>query len=529
VLDRNRPLRIITTVLAATGLVTGCSSLTGDDGTREHSVSVGTTSAPSVLDPAAAWDGSWELYKNVYQTLLSFPASGSEPEPDAAQHCGFTDSQSKVYRCVMRKGLAFSNGHPLDAAAVKHSIDRIRAIKAPSGPLGLLGSLDRVQTPDKRTVVFHLKKSDATFPYILATPATALVDPAVYPEHRLHKGNSLVGSGPYTLTSYQQDQKAELVKNAHYRGPAKIRNDAVTINYYQRSSQMVSALKHKKIDLVLRGLTPDEVTGFQKEQARGEQGIQLSALLGTEIRYLVFNARNGTAANPAVRKAIAQLIDRKSLVRKVYKRTADPLYSMVPGGIAGHASAFYDAYGDPSRTKAAQTLSKAGIKKKVPLTLWYTTDRYGSATAREFAELKRQLNASGLFSIKVKGRPWNQFQKDYNKGKYPVFGRGWFPDYPDADDYVTPFVGAHNAMGTPYENARITQKLLPRSRKEGDRAVASRDFTTVQRLIANDARLLPLWQGRLYLASLKDIAGTEWVLDPSALPRLWELHEKTNW
>lgn len=528
--DRKRPLRrirFISAVLAATGLVAGCSL--GADGSQKHSVSVGTTSAPSTLDPAAAWDGSWELYKNIYQTLLSFPASGSEPEPDAARHCAFTDSDSSTYRCTLRKGVRFSDGHPLDAAAVKASIDRIRTIKDPNGPLGLLGSLDRVETPDKHTVVFQLKKPDATFPYILATPATALVDPAHYPAHALHKGTTVTGSGPYLLKRYRPGHLAELVKNPDYRGPAHIKNDAVTLHYYTSSEKMVAALKRKDIDLVLRGLTPSEITGLQDAQAAGKQEIQLSELLGTEIRYLVFNGRNSTAANPAVRKAIAELIDRKALVRNVYQRTADPLYSMVPGGIAGHTSAFYDTYGDPDRAKAARTLAAAGIHKKVALTFWYTTDRYGSSTAKEFAEIKKQLDRSGLFDITVKGAPWNTFAKGYAAGKYPVFGRGWFPDFPDADDYVSPFVGEHNAMSTPYENRQITDRLLPRSRRESDRAVASRDFTTAQKLIAQDARLLPLWQGRLYLAALKDVAGTEWVLDPSALPRLWELHKKTNW
>ncbi|MGW7517891.1 ABC transporter substrate-binding protein [Streptomyces sp. NPDC054796] len=527
--DRKRPLKNAATVFISTSLIAGCSALSGEDGEEEHSVVVGTTSEPSVLDPAAAWDGSWELYKNVFQTLLHFPNSSTSPEPDAAKRCGFTDSASRVYRCTLKDGLKFSNGNALDSTAVKHSIDRIAQIDAESGPLGLLGSLDRVETPDKRTVVFHLKKSDATFPFILATPATSLVDPESYPANSLRKGNDLVGSGPYTLESYKDGDKAVLKKYAGYEGPAEIKNDAVTIDYFQDSSNMVAALKDKKIDLALRGLTPKQITGFQEAKANGNNSIELSEMLGSEIRYLVFNPKDSTAGNPAVRKAVAQLIDRKALVRNVYERTADPLYSMVPGGITGHTSAYYDAYGEPSKQKAKEILAQAGISKKVPLTLWYTTDRYGSATEREFTELKRQLEESGLFSITVKGRPWNSFQKGYAKGEYPVFGRGWFPDFPDADNYIAPFVGQNNAVSTPYETSAITDDLLPRSRKESDRAVASRSFTRAQKIIAKDARLIPLWQGRLYIASLKDMAGVEWLLDPSALPRVWELHKKSSW
>ncbi|MBM7094011.1 peptide-binding protein, partial [Streptomyces sp. S12] len=76
-----------------------------------------------------------------------------------------------------------------------------------------------------------------------------------------------------------------------------------------------------------------------------------------------------------------------------------PLYSMVPTGLTGHTTAFFDQFGDPDPKKAREILTEAGITQTVPLTLWYTTDRYGSDTALEFKELKRQLEASGLFKI----------------------------------------------------------------------------------------------------------------------------------
>jgi peptide/nickel transport system substrate-binding protein len=528
VFESNGPLRIAATVVISTALVAGCSSLSAPGGVGERrTVATGTTSAPSTLDPAAAWDSSWELYKNVFQTLLSFPAAGTAPEPDAARSCDFIDRKNRVFRCTMREGLKFSNGNPVDADAVKHSIDRIGKIKAKSGPLPLLSSLDRVEAPNRRTVTFYLKKTDATFPFILATPAAAIVDPKSYPADELRKNNVVVGSGPYSLKSYKQDVRAELIRFEDYRGAAKIKNDEVSVDYYKKSARMVAALKAKKIDVAYRGLTPDQVTDFQKTEASNDD-FELAEVLGTEISYLAFTDKDPLARNPQVRKAVAQLIDRKELVRKVYKRTADPLYSMVPGGITGHTSAFYDAYGEPSRLKAKKTLNKAGIRKRVPLELWYTTDRYGDTNGEMFAEIKRQLDDSGLFDVTIKGRTWSKFVQGYAKGEYPVFGRGWFPDFPDADNYVGPFVGKKNALGTRYDNAEISKRLLPASRKESDREAASRALTDAQKIMAQDAALLPLWQGRVYVASVKDATGVEWLIDPSTLPRLWELNKNTG-
>ncbi|MFE0086131.1 ABC transporter substrate-binding protein, partial [[Kitasatospora] papulosa] len=210
-------------------------------------------------------------------------------------------------------------------------------------------------------------------------------------------------------------------------------------------------------------------------------------------------------------------------------RAAEPLYSMVPKGIAGHATSFFDTYGDPDVAKAGELLSEAGITAPVKMTFWYTTDRYGSSTATEFAELKRQLEASGLFRITLRSAPWKSFQEGFNKGAYPVFGRGWFPDFPDPDNFVAPFVGEDSVTGTPYLSNEITRELLPSSRKESDRGAVSDQFKRAQDILVKDVRLLPLWQGKLYVAAGEDIGGGERALDPQTVMQMWELYRKTSW
>ncbi|MFD5425940.1 ABC transporter substrate-binding protein [Streptomyces sp. NPDC127084] len=525
----NRTMLRGAAAVASISLVAGCGLFSDDDADGAKPVVVGTTSEPSTLDPAAAWDGSWELYRNVFQTLLSFPTGSTSPQPDAAESCEFADDTSTTYSCKLREGLTFSNGHKLDAAAVKHSIDRIKKINVKGGPAGLLGSLSSVQTEGDRTVTFRLSKSDATFPFILATPAMSLVDPAEYPAGALREDGQLTGSGPYTLESYTEGDRAELKKNASYHGFADRKNEAVTIRYFKDSEVMVSALKKQQIDVTNRGLTADEITSLQGKKPEND-GIQVVETVGADIRYLVFNPKDQAAAKLPVRKAVAQLIDREALVAKVYNGTAEPLYSMVPKGIAGHTTSFFDTFGDPDPAEARRILTKAGIETPVKLTLWFTTDRYGSSTALEFAEIKRQLEASKLFEITLQSKPWKDFQQGYKDGQYPVFGRGWFPDFPDPDNFIAPFVGKENALGTPYDSPEIAEQLTL-SRKESDRGSVSvsDQFATAQQVLVRDVRLLPLWQGKLHIAASKEIAGCEQALDPQTIMQVWTLERKTSW
>ena len=123
-------------------------------------VILGTTDKVVSLDPAGAYDlGSQQLIGNMYQNLLSVPAGGNKPEPDAAESCDFTDP--KTYVCKLKPDLKFSSGDPLTSEDVKFSLDRMLKIADPSGPSSLLASLDSVEATDPTTVTMNLKKADA--------------------------------------------------------------------------------------------------------------------------------------------------------------------------------------------------------------------------------------------------------------------------------------------------------------------------------------------------------------------------------
>nr|BBJ54940.1 hypothetical protein SAVMC3_75690 [Streptomyces avermitilis] len=151
------PVLSVATGLAA-GLLTGCGSDTGDSGGTGSEVVMGMSDDVLATDPASGYDpGSWLLFNNVFQSLLSFPKGGTEPEPEAARECKFTDTETKVYSCTLRDGLKFSNGDALTSKDVKFSFDRMLKINDASGPAIMFPMLDRVETPDAKTVTFRLK------------------------------------------------------------------------------------------------------------------------------------------------------------------------------------------------------------------------------------------------------------------------------------------------------------------------------------------------------------------------------------
>jgi peptide/nickel transport system substrate-binding protein len=503
-----------------------------DSGSDDAPVRVGTTDqvaasaeAPAPLDPAYAYDvGTWNVLRQSLQTLLVQPRGGGDPQPEAAESCGFTDSGNERYSCTLRKGLKFADGDPVTADDVKYSVERVLRIDADSGVAGLLSSVDTVETRGDREVVFHLKSADATFPYKLSTPVAAVVDPDEYPEDGLREGFAVNGSGPYTLKAEVKDgvlAKALFTRNPNYRGSLEVGNEKAELVTFDTAEAMGAAISKGDIDVMSRTLTPEQV---EKLEGRPDDGVELVEMSGLDIRYLAFDTEAPAVQNKAVRQAVAQIVDRNELVAKVYGAQSEPLYSLVPATLTGHSNSFLNKYGEPSVSKASRILAKAGISTPVPLDLHYTVDHYGPATAQEFEVLAEQLNASGLFKVGApEGTPWKEFRPASMKGKYEVWGMGWFPDFPDADNYLAPFLDRKNFLGSPYANAKVQQELIPRSRRESDRMDAVPSLTEMQEIVADDVPVLPLWQGKQYIAARDDVTGTAYALNSSSTLQLWEL------
>ncbi|MGX4693177.1 ABC transporter substrate-binding protein [Streptomyces sp. JNUCC 63] len=503
----------------ASGLLTGCGA---DSGATGSPVVVGMSDDVLATDPASGYDpGSWLLFNNVFQSLLSFPKGGTEPQPEAAEECSFTDSRAQVYQCTLKDGLKFSNGDPLTAEDVKFSFDRMLKINDEGGPAIMFTMLDTVRTPDDKTVVFTLKTPDATFPSKIASGAGSIVNHRQYDADGLRRDGKAVGSGPYKLESFSKDE-AVFSANKNYRGTAEVKNAGVTLKFFHSDqSALKQALLGNKVDVAYRGLTAKDIADLE---ARNTEGVNVVEGSSAEVQHLVFNMDDPVAGKLGVRKAIAHLIDRDALIQEVYQDTATPLYSIIPAGIAGHNTAFFDTYGGhPSQAKAAEALRGEGITGKVKLTLWSTPSRYGPATDQQLKAIAAQLNAGGLFQADVKSVSFEQYEKDIARGRYGVYVKGWVPDYPDADNFTAPFFGKDNVLNNRYKNSTITGTLIPDTAAERDRGATDRDYGQLQDIVAEQLPILPVWQAKQYAVVRDGVYGVQYCLDASTVFRFWEL------
>ncbi|MEU0161374.1 ABC transporter substrate-binding protein [Streptomyces sp. NPDC006261] len=483
---------------------------------KTDAVTVGTSDIVTSLDPAGAYDaGSWAIYSNIYQSLMTFKPGAIVPEPDAAESCAFVGQKLQTYQCKLRDDLVFSNGRKITAEDVKHSFDRIFAIKSDVGPSGLFPTLDTVST-EGRTITFNLSGKDATFPQKLATGAAAIVDSTKYPKDELRKGNQVDGSGPYVLRSYEPDNRAELVPNLKYRGALKKIGEAVTIRYFKASEDLLTAWNSGDVDVAHRQLPSAKLA----ELDEGDPELRVTEAASAEIRNIIFNTReNSPFGEKKVRQAVAALLDRGPLVSKVYQGTVEPLYSLIPTGYIGHSTPFFDAYPTSDPKRAEQLLQAAGVETPVAVNFAY---REGDMYTKETAELRRQLEKDGLFKVSVKAVEWTKYQKGYAAGEYDMYTVGWFPDFPDPDTFSQPLVGTGNVLHSGYSSKKM-DRLIAATQQFSDRGRTSNDFKEMQKLVGEDVPLLPLWQKKDYVVAKTGVAGSQYLSDGTGFWRLWEL------
>ncbi|MBV9290956.1 MAG: peptide ABC transporter substrate-binding protein [Frankiales bacterium] len=491
----------------------------------------GSTDKPVSFDPAGSYDlPSWNVIYNVYQTLVRINPDTLKVEPDAAQSC--TSSQAgQTWTCTLKPGLKFSNGDPVTAQDVKFSFDRILKINDPSGPAGLLqaGGSDTakkkdftVDATDASTVVFHLQKPNLLWNQYIATGAGAIVDSKVFPAGKKLADGKIVGSGPYELKTYQPNQLAQFVPNPNYKGDLKLSNSGLVIRYYADENSLKLDVQQGKVDVVYPALTPTALT-----QLKGKAGVNEVSGPGGAIRYLVFNLNTMPGSNPAqkkaIRRAVAYLIDRSSIAQNVYNGTVDPLYSMVPNGLDGHVDAYKTTYGAaPNKAKAQQELQQAGVKTPVNLQIWWTPTHYGALSGDEYTEIKRQLDGSGLFKIDLQSTEWQQYTSNCLADKCPAYQLGWFPDYPDTDDYVANFFGSASFFNNHYSNPTV-DRLLADEQGSSDAAKRTSDFQKIQTATAPDAPAIPVWQGKQIAITHGTITGLQSTLKPDYIFRFWVL------
>jgi peptide/nickel transport system substrate-binding protein len=496
---------------------------------------IGTTDAISSLDPADAYAvHDWELIKNTGEGLLKWAPGTTDLQTGLAVDMPEISEDGLVYTFKLRPGITFADGLELTAPMYAEQLNRLLTI-GPECPNGVASALATpyvasIEAPDYETIVFNLKSAVGFFsqilagaPYIPAHPDIFSADECVlFPEAPVY------GVGPWYISQVTYAEQVVLEPNPYYSGAMMPQVDQIIIRYFTDPQTMSLAVQNGEIDIAWRFLGPELISGLE-----GVEGLSPMKIDAGPIRYLVINHTFPPMDDPNVVKAVAASIDRDELSDVVYSGQAAPLYSMVPPGFLGANEAFDTMYASPNIDLANEYLSASGYTADNPLQLelWYPPEHYGSETAAWMELIQQQLEATGAIDVTLQAQEWSTYITALTGGEsYPAGVLGWFFDYPDSSNYLTPFVyngglGTNVALqaegsdfGEPInELAAELVDLLVRADIESDIATRTQLYEEAQEKYAELVVTLPLFIIAEHVTYRDNISGSDMFALPETL------------
>lgn len=134
--------------------------------------------------------------------------------------------------------------------------------------------------------------------------------------------------------------------------------------------------------------------------------------------------------------------------------------------------------------------------RTLKIDLWYnSTEHYGPTEPAVAQVLKSSLEATGKLTVNLRSEPWTTYTDDFGNQRLPFFLLGWYPDYFDSDDYVSPFLSTSGAasLGSGYNDSQMNTWLAQEAASTDD-AVRAGIFAQIQNKLAQDVPYIPLWQ-----------------------------------
>jgi len=484
------------------------------------------------LDPAWMYDSQSRLViLNVYEHLFGFRGESVEAlEPLVASEVpsvenGLISSDGLIYTIPIRDGLTFHDGSPLTADDVKYSLMRFMLQDRSGGPsplllepiLGYTSTRDEQGSPMNRAfrdadqrirveenrVVIELPKPYAPFLSILTNWAPILakawcaangewdgteVTWANYNNPQKQDAylfDHMNGTGPFMLDRWdRQNREIQLVRNDNYwRTPARLQR----VIY-----RGIDEFSTRKLMLTAGDADSIAATRAQLSQLRGTPGIEiiddLSAIEMTPVLYFTFQVN--TSANPYVgsgsldgggippdffsdpdvRKGFAYSMDYAGFIEDFHLGKGTQARGVIPRALPGYDPnvSYYTHDLEKARSHFQRAWEGKVWENGFQFTIIYNEGNPERQTICQI--LKAGVEAlNPKFKIDVRPIQWSTYLDAMTGSKLPMFAGGWGADYPDAYNFLFPFLHSkgHYPVLQGYQNPEI-DKLIEQSVAELD-------------------------------------------------------------
>ncbi len=332
--------------------------LPGEAGRSGGRLVVSLRGEPKTLNPLIAADArSREVIGVMQADLVHINRATQLTEPALAKSWKISPD-GLAYTLVLRQGLRFSDGQPLDADDVLFTF-RVyldESVHASQRDLLIVGGKPiAVRKLDAHTVVFQLAKTygvgERLFDGLAILPRHLLEKP--YQEGKLGQIGSLAtaadqwaGLGPFRLKEYVAGQRLVLERNPYYwKSDAQGRRlpylDELVFLFVPNADAQVLKFQSGETDMISQ-VGAENFSVLSKQQ-RGYTMVDAGP--GLEYNFLFFNLNDAGEKISSetqrkqkwfrevkFRQAVSAAVDREAIVRLVYQGRGAALWGLVAPG-----------------------------------------------------------------------------------------------------------------------------------------------------------------------------------------------------
>lgn len=331
-------------VLTVVSLLTACTD-SADSDKEEGSKHINFlyNFSTNSLDPHV--DSSYvPLRAGITETLVKLDEENLTIAPWLAEDWSGEDGIH--WTINLREGITFHNGKEMDADAVKSSLERALQESVAIQNALKIASIEA----DGYTLHITTKQPFPEFVSELVNPNISIID--VTEDDIV---NHPVGTGPFTLKSFEPGSKLELERyDKYWDGPSNL--DSVTFLFNEDANARTLALKSGQVDIVYR----PEVESL--ESLKTQDGMKVEATETFRVHQMTMNMERKSLQDLNVRRAVDALIDRQKIVDTILLSYAEPAV-----GPFAPSLPFAPSYENSEKTGkeiAVKYLEEAGYKLK---------------------------------------------------------------------------------------------------------------------------------------------------------------------
>jgi peptide/nickel transport system permease protein/peptide/nickel transport system substrate-binding protein len=437
---------------------------------------------PSSLDPATGGAGSDHAFLfTMYDTLTEWDFETLKPKPGLAESWKFTDPNTLVLN--IRAGVTFHDGTPLDAEAVKFNLERNKS-DAKSNIKADLGSMVTAEVTGPMQVTLKLSTPDAALPGILSDRAGMVVSPtAVKAASAGTLNRTPVGAGAYAFVSWADGEKIVIKRNEKYWKPNRPYPDGIEFSIIPELTTGARSVTAGQNDLIYQ-LPP-------RQKAIMDRVPSVKVFNGPTLYVfqIFLNWAKPPFENIKVRQAFNFAVDREAFVKAALAGLAEPAYMNLPKAHWAYDKSVAALYPyDPDR--ARKLLGEGGYKEGTVIEIGGYNDQDSVQRQEILIEMFRKAG----MNVKFVNAPIAEASAAFFGPEKRNAGllAAWTGRPDPSLTYSLMFTKDAYYNGGRAPVPPELEAAIKESRASEDIETRAKAFATVQRLVMENAFVLPL-------------------------------------